>query len=98
MILFHAEREETVEADENEILQFCNEWNKKRLYDTAVYDKENGELYLDYTLPQNGRVIAFFQYRLIIIWLMPSKNYHRKNTSKNFFFSYFDALPKGSPD
>ena len=54
-IIFHAEREETVEADENAILQFCNEWNKK-CYVTAVYDKENGKLYLDYTFPLPERV------------------------------------------
>ena len=58
-IIFHAEREETVEADENAILQFCNEWNKK-CYVTAVYDKENGKLYLDYTFPLPERVSDSF--------------------------------------
>ena len=59
MILFHAEREESVNAEEAEILQFCNEWNKK-CYVTAVYDKDNGGLYLDYTLPLPERVSDMF--------------------------------------
>ena len=60
MILFHAEREESVEADETAILQFCNEWNKTRPHGTAVYDKENNGLYLDYTLPLPERVSDMF--------------------------------------
>ena len=61
-ILFRGERvlQEVCENDEVAILHFCNEWNKKWLYGTAVYDKENGGLHLDHTLPLPERVSDMF--------------------------------------
>ena len=47
-IFFRAERvlQEVNADDESELLRFCNEWNKKWLYGTAVYDKDNSGLLL----------------------------------------------------
>ena len=61
-ILFRAERvlQYVREDDELAILRFCNEWNKNWLYGTAVYDKDNGGLHLDYTLPLPERVSNMF--------------------------------------
>ena len=61
-ILFRAERvlQEVNADDESELLYFCNEWNKKWLYGTAVYDKDNGGLHLDHTLPLPERVSDMF--------------------------------------
>ena len=61
-ILFRAERvlQEVNADDESELLYFCNEWNKKWLYGTAVYDKDNGRLHLDHTLPLPDRVSDMF--------------------------------------
>jgi hypothetical protein len=42
--------QEVNEDDGSELLCFCNEWNKKSPYGTAVYDKDNGGLHLAYTL------------------------------------------------
>ena len=66
-ILFQAERvlQEVNEDAESELLQFCNEWNKKWCYGTAVYDKENGGLHLDYTLPLPERVSDMFLSRQV---------------------------------
>ena len=61
-ILFRAERvlQEVSEDTGSELLCFCNEWNKKYLYGTAVYDKDNGGLHLDHTLPLPERVSDMF--------------------------------------
>ena len=61
-ILFRGERvlQEVNGDDESELLRFCNEWNKKRPHGTAVYDKENNGLYLEYTIPLPGRVSNMF--------------------------------------
>ena len=61
-ILFRAERvlQEVNADDESELLYFCNEWNKKWLYGTAVYDKDNGGLHLNHTLPLPDRVSDMF--------------------------------------
>ena len=61
-ILFRGERvlQEVCENDEAAILYFCNEWNKMWLYGTAIYDKENGGLYLAYTLPLPERMSDMF--------------------------------------
>ena len=61
-ILFRAERvlQEVNADDESELLYFCNEWNKKCLYGTAVYDKDNGGLHLNHTLPLPDRVSDMF--------------------------------------
>ena len=61
-ILFRAERvlQYVREDDELAILRFCNEWNKNWLYGTAVYDKDNGGLHLDHTLPLPERVSDMF--------------------------------------
>ena len=61
-ILFRGERvlQEVYDDDEFELLRFCNEWNKKWLYGTAVYDKENGGLHLDHTLPLPERESDMF--------------------------------------
>ena len=61
-ILFRAERvlQEVNADDESELLYFCNEWNKNWLYGTAVYDKDNGGLHLDHTLPLPERVSDMF--------------------------------------
>ena len=61
-ILFRAERvlQEVKADDESELLYFCNEWNKKWLYGTAVYDKDNGGLHLNHTLPLPDRVSDMF--------------------------------------
>ena len=61
-ILFRAERvlQYVREDDELAILRFCNEWNKKCCYGTAVYNKDNGGLHLDYTLPLPERVSDMF--------------------------------------
>ena len=61
-ILFRAERvlQEVNADDESELLRFCNEWNKKWLYGTAVYDKDNSGLHLAHTLPLPDRVSDMF--------------------------------------
>ena len=61
-ILFRAERvlQEVNADDESELLYFCNEWNKKWLYGPAVYDKDNGGLHLNHTLPLPDRVSDMF--------------------------------------
>ena len=61
-ILFRAERvlQEVNADDVSELLYFCNEWNKKWLYGTAVYDKDNGGLHLNHTLPLPDRVSDMF--------------------------------------
>ena len=61
-ILFRGERvlQEVNGDDESELLRFCNEWNKKWLYGTAVYDKDNGGLHLNHTLPLPDRVSDMF--------------------------------------
>ena len=61
-ILFRGERilHEVCNDDEFELLRFCNEWNKKWLYGTAVYNKDNGDLHLDHTLPLPDRVSDMF--------------------------------------
>ena len=61
-ILFRAERilQEVNADDESELLRFCNEWNKKWLYGTAVYDKDNSGLHLTHTLPLPDRVSDMF--------------------------------------
>ena len=61
-ILFRAEQvlQEVCVDNESEVLLFCNEWNKKWLYGTAVYNKDNGGLHLDYTLPLPERVSDMF--------------------------------------
>ena len=61
-ILFRGERvlHEVCNDDEFELLHFCNEWNKKCCYGTAVYDKDNSGLHLDYTLPLPERVSDMF--------------------------------------
>ena len=61
-ILFRGERvlQEVNADDESELLYFCNEWNKNWLYGTAVYDKDNGGLHLDHTLPLPERVSDMF--------------------------------------
>ena len=61
-ILFRSERvlQEVNADDESELLYFCNEWNKKWLYGTAVYDKDNGGLHLNHTLPLPDRVSDMF--------------------------------------
>ena len=61
-ILFRAERvlQEVNADDDSELLYFCNEWNKNWLYGTAVYDKDNGGLHLDHTLPLPDRVSDMF--------------------------------------
>ena len=54
-IIFRAERVWDTIADENEeaFLHFCNSWNNKSFYGTALYNKE---LYLDHTLPLPDRI------------------------------------------
>ena len=61
-ILFRAERilQEVNADDESELLRFCNEWNKKWLYGTAVYDKDNSGLHLAHTLTMPDRVSDMF--------------------------------------
>ena len=61
-ILFRAERvlEEITGYTEATVLRFCNNWNKKYLYGTAVYDKKHGGLHLDHTLPLPERVSDMF--------------------------------------
>ena len=61
-ILFRGERvlQEVCDDDGAELLHFCNEWNKKWLYGTAVYNKDNGGLHLDHTLPLPERVSDIF--------------------------------------
>ena len=61
-ILFRGERvlHEVCNDDELAILRFCNEWNKKWLYGTAVYDKDNSGLHLAHTLPLPDRVSDMF--------------------------------------
>ena len=61
-ILFRAERvlQEVNADDESELLRFCNEWNKKWLCGTAVYDNDNGGLHLTHTLPLPDRVSDMF--------------------------------------
>ncbi len=61
-IIFRAERilQEVNADDESELLRFCNEWNKKWLYGTAVYDKDNSGLHLAHTLPLPDRVSDMF--------------------------------------
>ena len=61
-IFFRAERvlQEVNADDESELLRFCNEWNKKWLYGTAVYDKDNSGLHLAHTLPLPDRVSDMF--------------------------------------
>ena len=61
-ILFRGERvlHEVCNDDESELLYFCNKWNKKWLYGTAVYDKDNSGLHLAHTLPLPDRVSDMF--------------------------------------
>lgn len=66
-ILFRGERvlQEVDCSNEAEILYFCNEWNKKWIYGTAVYDKDHSGLHLDHTLPLPERMSDMFLFMQI---------------------------------
>ena len=90
-ILFRAERvlQKVCEDDEVKILHFCNEWHKKWIYGTAVYDKDNGNLHLDHTLPLPERVSDMF--------LSIQVYHHLAFAAENFFEKAqkeFNWIPK----
>ena len=78
-ILFRAERlhDEVSQEDDTDFIRFCNDWNKRKLYPTAVYDEKAGGLHLTHTLPFPERAsgdFLFFQFYLFM-----------SDTTKEFF-------------